>query len=241
MLRLADIGLSVEDDIAKLQPDVLRSRWRHVQIQQQKHLCTSIDSTWRQKQVAASSESQPAFTELVLESSCSSAGDFSTDFGISKCGMSEGTPKWLDEPLACEIDKHESFSTTQTIPCLSGWLLQKKASHVTFMKYFSKWRKSWFVVVVQSNSLILNRYDGDAFSTPANSTVLDLQHDVRREQGLDGSDRFFFSVSSVDCKARIVLAGASRAQAENWVATLSSVMADMRAESACSRTDRPGP
>ncbi len=141
MLRLADINLSGEGEIPKLQPDVMRSKWRHVQIQKRKHLCASIDSTWRQKQVAASSESQRAFSELVLESNCSSAVDLTTDFGISECGMSEGNPEWLDEPLACDIDKYATSQTTQTIPCLSGCLLQKKASHVAFMKCFSKWKK----------------------------------------------------------------------------------------------------
>jgi hypothetical protein len=33
----------------------------------------------------------------------------------------------------------------------------------------------------------------------------------------------------VDSKSRIVLAGDSKAQAENWVATLNSVMAEMGA------------
>ncbi len=52
MLRLADFHLSEkEDEITRLQPDVLRSKWRHTQIKNQNNMCAAIDSTWRQKQV----------------------------------------------------------------------------------------------------------------------------------------------------------------------------------------------
>jgi hypothetical protein len=234
MLRLADINHSEEEDgIAKLQPDALRSKWRHIQIQNQKYLYASIDSTWRKSQVSAlsgSQDSQRAFSELVLRSDHSSDDFITTDFDLSECAWSERIPKWVDGPLTCDIAKDDTVQNALTIPCLSGWLLQKKSSNVAFLQYFSKWKKSWFVVVAQLDSLILNRYDGDAFSTPAKSIVLDPGYTARREQGLDRSDRFCFSVSAVDCKTRIVLAGACKAQAEHWVATLNSVITEMHAE-----------
>ena len=82
--------------------------------------------------------------------------------------------------------------------------------------------------MMERDALILNRYDGDTFSTPTKALALDREHKASREQALDGRDRFCFSVSTVDSKVPIVLAGDSKAQAENWVATLNSVMAEMR-------------
>ena len=85
-------------------------------------------------------------------------------------------------------------------------------------------------MVMQQDSLILNHYDGDDFSNPTKAKILDLGHKARREQALDGSDRFCFSVLIANSKARTILAGYSKAQAENWVATLNSVMAEMSSE-----------
>ena len=224
-----------EEEITMLQPDVLREKWRHDQIQRQKYMCSVIDSTWRKKQVVGSTE-QSAFSELVLGlSECSGVDDdFKTDFGISDFVFSEGAPRCSEEQLACDSDKSESIpmvpSSLKSIPCLSGWLSKKKESSFAFMTPFSRWRKSWFVVVMHPDSLILNRYDGDMFSTPTKATIFDLGHKASREQGLDGCGRFCFSVAMVGVKARIVLAGDSKAQTENWVATLNSVMTEMRAE-----------
>jgi hypothetical protein len=80
---------------------------------------------------------------------------------------------------------------------------------------------------MEPGALILKRYDGDTFSAPTKAMALDRAHKASREPALDGRDRFCFSVSTVDSKARVVLAGDSKAQAENWVATLNSVMAEM--------------
>jgi hypothetical protein len=50
----------------------------------------------------------------------------------------------------------------------------------------SRWQKNWFVVVMQPSSLILNRYDGNAFSTPTKVTALDQGRKASREKDLDG-------------------------------------------------------
>ena len=235
MLRLTEFQLSdkeEEGDIPKLQAEELRSKWRDLQIKNQKYQCAAIDSTWRQKQVKAASGSntQSTFSELVvlgLGDYSSSAEDF----------FSSDSPKWVDGLSAC--DKGGCVQSAQApTPCLSGWLSKKKESSIAFMTPFSRWRKSWFVVTMEPDSLILNRYDTDTFSTPTKATALDLGQKARREQALDGSDRFCFSVLIVDSRARIVLAGDSKAQADNWVATLNSVIAEMRpadTQTACSQ------
>ncbi len=229
MLRsAAEVRPEEEGDIPKLRPDVLRSKWRQVQILNQKYMSAAIDSTWRQKQVSGPNE-QSTFSQLGL--GLSESNSSLDDFDISGFGLSEGTPSHLVCGLAaCEIIKTECLQPAlSSTPCLSGWLTKKKASSISFMTTFSKWKKSWFVVMMESDALILNRYDGDMFSAPTNSMALDLGHKASREPALDGRDRFCFSVSTGDSKARIVLAGDSKAQAENWVATLNSVMAEMDA------------
>ena len=228
-----ELLVGVVDETVMLQPEVLRIKWRHTQIQNQKYMCNAIDSSWRQKQVSSGSKAQNTFSELVLgQSECNSVDDhFSTDFGISEFGFSGGIFKRTDEFLACDVDKSEGVpSALKSVPCLSGWLARKKSSKISFMKHFGRWRKSWFVIMMQPDSLILNRYDGDTFGTPTKAAVLDLGHMASREHALDGHDRFCFSVSTANSNARIVLAGESKAQAETWVATLNSVIAEMRAE-----------
>jgi hypothetical protein len=243
MLRSADIHPSGDEgEILKLHPDILRSKWRNVQILNQLYMSAAIDSTWRQKQFSAipGSSVQSAFSELGLGlSESSSTGD--DDFGTFEFGLSENSPpKCVDGGWACtdvdtigcvqsELWSNCVQSVLASTPCLSGWLSKKKASGLAFMTPFSRWRKSWFVVMMEPAALILNRYDGDTFSAPTKATILDFGRKVSREPALDGRFRFCFSVLTVDSKTRIVLAGDSKAQAENWVATLNSVMAEMRA------------
>ncbi len=213
----------------KLEPEAVRSKWRNVQMQNQRNMYAAIDSTWRQKQVSATSGSnaQSTFSELDLGQSEHNRVD---DFDISGFGIPEGSAKGFDEHSACDVYKSEYVpSALSSTPCLSGWLSKKKASSLAFMTPFSRWRKSWFVVMMEPGTLILNRYDGDTFSAPTKATVLDLRRKASREPALDGCDRFCFSVLTVDSKTRIVLAGDSKAQAENWVATLNSVIAEMGA------------
>ena len=220
-----------EKKATKLQPDILREKWRDSQIKNQRHLCAAIDSSWRQKQILES-KAQRTFSELVLGlSDCRSVDDdLRMDFVTSGFKFSEGVPKWSDEQQAGDFDAESVPASPKSIPCLSGWLFKKKESSFALMTPFSRWRKSWFVVVMQPDSLILNRYDGDMFGTPTKATIFNLGHNASREQRLDGCDRFCFSVAMVGVKGRIVLAGDSKAQTESWVATLNSVMTEIRAE-----------
>ena len=148
MLPSSNFQLPDEEDeeIARLQPEVLRSKWRHAQMKKQKHLSVAIDSTWRLKQVSGSG-TQSTFSELGLgQSECSSVDDFTTGTGLMVFESSEDGPKWFDDRLlAGDMDQSDDVQIAELpTPCVPGWLSKKKSSTDAFMKPFSRCRKSWF-------------------------------------------------------------------------------------------------
>jgi hypothetical protein len=149
-----------------------------------------------------------------------------------------GTDRAVPVEPTCEamsVSFPTANQTTRSIPCLSGWAMKQRKPRRFGLQIFQRWKACWFVVAIEGGSLVMNRYDGEAYATPKSSVCLCPVRCALREMDLDGRGRFCFSLALAGGEQRILLCASSRQQADHWTEVLNSVAEDL-----CCSTSRAG-
>jgi hypothetical protein len=259
------------DDVVLNSPAEVKLKWRNEQIVKQRLLLANIDGTWRRKQLEsceAANNAQCTFSKLDISWEATLISEFNHSDLDNAIGYvlidtnkvsstRHSTPKEKTrEKKAFEIcpesfeqnceDSARSLQPTGhpdlPIPCVSGWIAKQRKPRSFGLRLFQTWKSSWFVVVLEGDTLLMNRYDGEAYSTPDKSVRLCPLRCATREPESDGKGRFCFSVAVAGDKRRMLLGAGSSQQAEHWTEVLNSVAHDIRCSaSASSSATHVGP
>ena len=208
---------------------------------QPKSSAAYIKMMWREEQLtrqrlmlneAGGSLSNTQFSsyEIENEQRCFSDLDLTSEYDSGLAVDDTEDIQQFEFALTIPVKRSESSSYSLATakprknpqPSLSGWISQQTNSRTFGLQVFQIWKSYWFVVSMETKTLILNRQEG-ASSAVQKSFRLCHAECAIRETRLDGNGRFCFSVSVVGAHRRALLAASSPQQAALWTDTLNSI------------------